>query len=93
MCEPDDGIPFISLSWAGMAGVVSGMNRAGISVTVNGAPTSLPRETATPVAIVARHILQQAHNHAEPSTSFAAQKCSSQLSGSSAAAPMVDSSS
>jgi hypothetical protein len=62
MCEPDDGIPFVSLSWAGMSGVVSGMNRAGVSVTVNGAPSSLPRETATPVAIVARDILQKAHN-------------------------------
>jgi hypothetical protein len=62
MCEPDNGIPFISLSWAGMAGVVSGMNRVGVSVTVNGAPSSLPRETATPVAIVARDILQKAHN-------------------------------
>jgi hypothetical protein len=65
MCEPDHGIPFISLSWAGMAGVVSGMNRAGVSVTVNGAPSSLPRETATPVAIVARDILQKAHNLSE----------------------------
>jgi isopenicillin-N N-acyltransferase-like protein len=62
MCEPEHGIPFISLSWAGMAGVVSGMNRAGVSVTVNGAPSSLPRDTATPVAIVARDILQKAHN-------------------------------
>jgi isopenicillin-N N-acyltransferase-like protein len=65
MCEPDGGLPFISVSWAGMAGVVSGMNRAGVSVTINGAPSSLPRETATPVAIVARDILQQAHNLAE----------------------------
>jgi tetratricopeptide (TPR) repeat protein len=48
-----------------MAGVVSGMNRAGVSVTINGAPSSLPGETATPIAIVARQILQQAHNHAE----------------------------
>jgi predicted choloylglycine hydrolase len=62
MCEPDGGIPFISLSWAGMAGVVSGMNRAGISVTVNGAPSALPKEIGTPVAIVAREILQNAHN-------------------------------
>jgi tetratricopeptide (TPR) repeat protein len=62
MCEPDNAIPFISLAWAGMAGVVSGMNRAGVSVTVNGAPSSLPKETATPVAIVAREILEQAHN-------------------------------
>jgi hypothetical protein len=65
MCEPDGAIPFISLSWAGMAGVVSGMNRAGISVTVNGAPSSLPGETATPVAMVARDMLQRAHNSAE----------------------------
>ncbi|HVU27805.1 MAG TPA: C45 family autoproteolytic acyltransferase/hydrolase [Verrucomicrobiae bacterium] len=62
MCEPDGGIPFISLSWAGMAGIVSGMNRAGISVTINGAPSSLPKETATPVAIVAREIMEHAHN-------------------------------
>jgi tetratricopeptide (TPR) repeat protein len=62
MCEPDGGIPFISLSWAGMAGVVSGMNRAGISVTVNGAPSRLPNEIGTPVAMVARDILQHAHN-------------------------------
>lgn len=62
MSEPDGGIPFISVSWAGMAGVVSGMNRAGVSVTINGAPSSLPGETATPVAIVARAILEHAHN-------------------------------
>jgi hypothetical protein len=62
MVEPDQGIPFISLSWAGMAGVVSGMNRAGVSVTVNGAPSQLPDQTATPVAIVAREIMERAHN-------------------------------
>src|ERR1051325_1244819 len=65
MCEPEEGIPFISLSWAGMAGVVSGMNRAGISVTINGAPSNLPRETAMPVAMVAREVLQKAHNFHE----------------------------
>lgn len=65
MCEPDGGIPFISVAWAGMAGVVSGMNRAGVSVTINGAPSSLPRETATPVAVVARDVLQRAHNLTE----------------------------
>ena len=65
MCEPDNGIPFISLSWAGMAGVVSGMNRAGVSVTINGAPSSLPGETATPLAMVARDVLQRAHNFPE----------------------------
>jgi isopenicillin-N N-acyltransferase like protein len=62
MCEPKGSIPFISLSWAGMAGVVSGMNRAGISVTVNGAPSELPDDIATPVAVLARDILEHASN-------------------------------
>jgi isopenicillin-N N-acyltransferase-like protein len=62
MFEPDGGIPFISLAWAGMKGVVSGMNRAGVGVTINGAPTKLPDEIGTPVAIVARDVLQHAHN-------------------------------
>ncbi|HEX5219714.1 MAG TPA: C45 family peptidase [Verrucomicrobiae bacterium] len=62
LCEPDNGIPFISLAWASMAGVVSGMNRSGISATINGAPSSLPGETATPVAMVARDVLQKANN-------------------------------
>lgn len=65
MFEPKEGIPFISLSWAGMAGVLSGMNRAGVSVTINGAPSQLPDQTATPVAMVARDVLQHAHNLAE----------------------------
>ena len=62
MVEPDNKIPFISVSWAGMAGVVSGMNRAGVSVTVNGAPSELPSTTATPVAMVAREIMEEAHD-------------------------------
>lgn len=65
LCEPDGGIPFISLAWAGMAGVVSGMNRAGVSVTINGAPCDLPDDTASPVAMVARDVLQKTHNLAE----------------------------
>jgi hypothetical protein len=36
-----------------------------LSVTINGAPSSLPRETATPAAMVARDILQRAHNLTE----------------------------
>jgi len=65
MFEPDGGIPFISLSWAGMAGVLSGMNRAGVSVTINGAPSKLPDRIGTPVAFVARKVLQEAHNLSE----------------------------
>lgn len=65
LCEPDEGIPFVSLAWAGMAGCVSGLNRAGISITVNGAPSELPADAATPTCLVAREVLQHAHDLAE----------------------------
>lgn len=65
ICEPTNGIPFISLSWAGMAGCVSGMNRAGVSITVNGAPSHLPADGAEPTCLVAREVLEHAHNLAE----------------------------
>ena len=65
ICEPKHGIPFISLAWAGMAGCVSGMNREGVSITVNGAPSDLPSDAATPTCLVAREVLEHAHNLAE----------------------------
>ena len=65
ICEPQEGIPFISLAWAGMVGCVSGMNRDGLSVSVNGAPSHLPDCAATPTCLVAREVLQYAHTIAE----------------------------
>lgn len=60
VCEPDEGIPFISLAWAGMAGCVSAMNREGLAIFVNGAPSRLPGDVATPTCIVARDVVQHA---------------------------------
>lgn len=68
ICEPADGIPFISLAWAGMAGCVSGMNQEGLSVTVNGAPSHLPGDAATPTCLVAREVLQHARTIEEART-------------------------
>jgi isopenicillin-N N-acyltransferase like protein len=65
ICEPAKGIAFISLAWAGMAGCVSGMNRAGVSITVNGAPSDLPADGAEPTCLVAREVLAHAHNLAQ----------------------------
>jgi isopenicillin-N N-acyltransferase-like protein len=65
ICEPSNGIPFISLAWAGMAGCVSGMNREGVSIVVNGAPSHLPADGATPTCLVAREVLEHARNLAE----------------------------
>jgi hypothetical protein len=65
ICEPTNGIAFFSLAWAGMAGCVSGMNREGVSIVVNGAPSHLPADSATPTCLVAREVLEHAHNLAE----------------------------
>ena len=88
MCEPDNGIPFISLSWAGMAGVVSGMNRAGVSVTVNGAPSSLPeRNRDAGGDRGARNFGTGAQSRRSAEHFARAQKFLSRRSGSSAVAP------
>ncbi len=65
VCEPDEGIPFISLAWAGMAGCVTAMNREGLAVFVNGAPSRLPGDAATPTCIVARDVAQHARTISE----------------------------
>jgi isopenicillin-N N-acyltransferase like protein len=65
ICEPGEGIPFVSLAWAGMAGCVSAMNREGLAVFVNGAPSELPGDTAAPTCFVARDVVQHARTIAE----------------------------
>lgn len=60
--NPSNGYKFAMVTWAGMIGVVSGMNINGITVTLNGAKSSIPKKSATPVSIVARKILQYSSN-------------------------------
>ena len=57
---PETGYKFVSVGWAGMAGVLSGMNEKGLTVTINAAKSSVPLASATPVSIVCREILQYA---------------------------------
>jgi len=57
---PDNGIPFGMVTWPGMLGVVSGMNKEQITITINAAKSSYPTEAKTPVSILARQILQYA---------------------------------
>jgi predicted choloylglycine hydrolase len=60
--NPTEGIPFVSVSWPAMMGVVSGMNSEGITVTLNAAAGPLDINGKTPVSILARQIVQYAHS-------------------------------
>ncbi|MBC6491901.1 C45 family autoproteolytic acyltransferase/hydrolase [Flavihumibacter stibioxidans] len=60
--KPDSGYGFMTVTWGGFTGAVSGMNEKGLTVTINAAKTDLPPGSATPVSLVAREILQYAAN-------------------------------
>jgi isopenicillin-N N-acyltransferase-like protein len=58
--NPTHGHQFMSVTWGGMSGVLSGMNVQGLTITLNADKSEIPSQTGTPVSIIARDILQYA---------------------------------
>jgi hypothetical protein len=61
----DGAIPYASVSWPGMTGVLTGMNAEGVMVLVNGARAREPRTTGVPVVFSLREALQRARTTTE----------------------------
>jgi predicted choloylglycine hydrolase len=55
---PDEGIPFVSVTWAGMVGVVTGINRYGIYISLNAAGTKDFSRYGTPSTLIVLKALQ-----------------------------------
>jgi isopenicillin-N N-acyltransferase-like protein len=60
--NPVAGHKYMTVTWGGFIGAVSGMNEKGLSVTINADKTNIPSGSATPVSLVATEILQYAQN-------------------------------
>jgi isopenicillin-N N-acyltransferase like protein len=64
-------IPFASVAWPGLVGVVSGMNLEGVAVVVHGGRARDPQAVGEPVVHALRRVLSEARTTAEAATLLA----------------------
>jgi predicted choloylglycine hydrolase len=66
--KPKSGHPFMMVTWPGMSGAVSGMNKEGLTVTINAGKSKIPLVAKTPISLLTREILEHAQNIEEAIT-------------------------
>ncbi len=59
VCHPKGRTPFVGFGWLGFAGVVSGVNRNGLSASVIGAESSEESLDGVPVPFLVRRVLEE----------------------------------
>ncbi|GEM_PF-382155 len=60
--EPDEGIPYVNIGYYGFIGILSGMNREGISVGQIGADSIDETLRGAPMPFLLKRVLLRAHN-------------------------------
>lgn len=69
VAEPDDGIPFVSITYAGFIGSVTGMNSQQVSIGEMGGP-GFGHWSGVPMAILMREVIQSANTLGEAKAVF-----------------------
>lgn len=72
--DPDEGHSYVSISFAGMLGVVTGMNDQGLAVAIQAVRTDDPPTPGTPMTLMVREVLQTASNLDEVEAILSARK-------------------
>jgi hypothetical protein len=57
---PENGIPNVSVAFAGMVGVVSGMNAEGLALAANAGASDAPIRMGMPMSLILRQVLEHA---------------------------------
>jgi isopenicillin-N N-acyltransferase-like protein len=73
LVHEDGAVPFASVAWPGLVGVVTGMNAAGVFVAVHGGRAGEPTSDGIPVVFSLREVLEHARDTDEAVTILSAQ--------------------
>ncbi|HOX37772.1 MAG TPA: C45 family autoproteolytic acyltransferase/hydrolase [Candidatus Brocadiia bacterium] len=63
--EPENGQRFVTLGWAGVLYVITGLNESGVTVGCIGATSAAEKPYGLPMGLIIRKVLQNAHDMSE----------------------------